>query len=208
MCMNKPKVNEEWVGKRLITSNVQNYLRENNFNWVKLKDIFTIKGIRPFLQKNYGGEGDCTLTSILTVVKYYKPELDENKVYDYIETIAKKYLYRENHGTFPFFNKSIIKEVFKYFNIKKLVYSKYLKQIGFNQDTIIKELKQNHPVIISLTNDGRDYYKDHTITIVGYIVFEDENKQQRVIFKVYDNWYNGYALLDYNILRADCMICY
>ena len=61
---------------------------------------------------------------------------------------------------------------------------------------------------MSLTNDGRNYYKDHTITIVGYMVFEDENKQQRVIFKVYDNWYNGYALLDYNILRADCMICY
>lgn len=32
MCMDKPKVDEKWVGKRLTTSNIQNYLRENNFN--------------------------------------------------------------------------------------------------------------------------------------------------------------------------------
>ena len=108
MCMDRPKVDEKWVGKRLTTSNIQNYLKNNNFNLTKIKDNFIINGIQPFLQKDYGGKGDCTLTSILTIVKYYKLTLNNNEIYNYIEIIAKKYLYGENRGTFSFFNKSII----------------------------------------------------------------------------------------------------
>lgn len=185
--MNKPKVNEKWVGKRLTVSNITSYLKDNNFNLKAIPESFMIRNIKPFLQKNYGGDGDCTLTSILTVVKYYKPELDENEVYDYIEKIAKKYLYNEKGGTFRGFNKIIAENVFNYFNINKKITSKYFKNIGFNENIIINELKQNIPVIISLANDGRNYYKNHTITIVGYTIFKDINDKDRVIFKVFDN---------------------
>lgn len=208
MCMNKQKINEKWTNKRISTSDVIVYLKENNFNWISNPENFTIGSVRAFLQKNYGGEGDCTLTSILTVVKYYKPELDTNKVYDYIEEIAKKYLYHEIRGTFPGFNKAIVKNVFNHFGIQKQLYSKYIKGIGFNQKTIINELKQNIPVIISLTNDGRNYYKHHTITIVGYMIFKDKDNKEKTLFKVYDNWFTGYSILDYDVLNADCMICY
>ena len=208
MCMDKPKVEEKWVRKRLMVSNITTYLNDNGFDWRTIPENFTIKNIKSFLQKDYGGDGDCTLTSILTIVKYYKPKLDDNEVYNYIEKIAKKYLYQEKWGTFPGFNKVIVQEVFKHFNIMKNVISKYFKGIGFNQNTIINELKQNHPVIISLANDGRKYYNNHTITIIGYMIFQDINGKKRTIFKTYDNWYSGHALLDYEILRADCMICY
>jgi len=208
MCMNKPKVNEKWVGKRLTVSNITSYLKDNNFNLKAIPESFMIRNIKPFLQKNYGGDGDCTLTSILTVVKYYKPELDENEVYDYIEKIAKKYLYNEKGGTFRGFNKIIAENVFNYFNINKKITSKYFKNIGFNENIIINELKQNIPVIISLANDGRNYYKNHTITIVGYTIFKDINDKNRVIFKVFDNWYTAHNFLDYEVLNFNCSICY
>lgn len=94
MCMDKPKVSEEYKNKVINDSNFEGYIK-STYGEVSLKDFKQIIKITPFLQQDFGGEGDCTLVSILTVVKYYKPELDENKVYNYIEKIAKKYLYHE-----------------------------------------------------------------------------------------------------------------
>ena len=206
MCMNKPKVSSKWVGNRLTLDKLDDYIKEN-FGNASIKERKSVK-VTPFLQNNFGGSGDCTLTSMLTVVKYYKPELDENEVYNYIEKIAKKYLYREEWGTFSGFNKPIIKEVFKHFGIDRKVNYKLFKGIGFNYNTIIAQLNSNIPVMLSLTNDGRNYYTDHTITIVGYMVFVNEKQNEKAIFKVYDNWRTTSAYLDYDTLRSDCSICY
>ena len=32
MCMNKPKVDEKWVGKRLVSTDLNNYLKSSGFN--------------------------------------------------------------------------------------------------------------------------------------------------------------------------------
>lgn len=208
MCMDKPKISERWTKRRMISTNINDYLIDLGFVSPKIESHYTINKITPFLQEKYGGSGDCTLTSILTVVKYYKPELDDNVTYNYIEKVAKKYFYNEKIGTFPGFNKGIVKEVFKHFNIEKSVTTKYFKKIGFNENTIINQLKQNHPVIISIQNDGRNYYTTHTITIMGYISMIDLNNKKRTFFKVYDNWFSTSSIIDYEILRQDCMICY
>lgn len=184
--MDKPKVDEKYKNKVINDSNFEGYIK-STYGEVSLKDFKQIIKITPFLQQNFGGDGDCTLTSILTVVKYYKPELDENEVYNYIEKIAKKYLYHEQRGTMPTFNKAIIKEVFNYFGITKKVSSRYFKGIGFNQTTIINELKQNHPIIISLEKDGREYYKNHTVTIIGYSFYKTKNNKDILLLRIYDN---------------------
>ena len=182
--MDKPKVDEKYIKNRLSEVNLINYLIDNfgKPNFVETKTIV----IQAFLQKNYGGIGDCTLTSILELVMYYKPELNDNEVYNYIEKIAKKYLYRENFGTSSFFNKLIIKEVFKHFNINKSVTSKYIKNIGFKKEDIVKILKTKTPIILSLTNDGRNYYMNHTITIIGYTIYKINGKN-KLMLKVHDN---------------------
>ena len=208
MCMDKPKINQEYNGKRIYSYEIAKYMVETYLEKEIHLESSKLLNIKPFLQKNYGGEGDCTLTSILTVVKYYKPELDENEVYNYIETIAKKYLYRENLGTLPIFNKEIVKNVFKYFNINKNVYSKYLKNIGFNMNTIITQLNNNIPVILSLTKDGRNFYENHTVTIIGYKIYKTSDGQKKVMFAIYDNWTQMVCYLDYQFLRTDCLICY
>ena len=106
------------------------------------------------------------------------------------------------------FNNSIIKEVFSLFKINRKPLSKHFKSLGFNENTIINELKQNRPVMISIQKDGRDYYNQHTITIIGYMIFEDAENKKRFLFKVYDNWYSKITFLDYTILGIDCAICY
>ncbi len=185
MCMNKPKTNSKYNEERLYGKNMINYLRDF-FGKEKLKSYKQIN-IIPFLQSNYGEEGDCTLVSILTIVKFYNPKLDPNEIYDYIEKIAKKYLYNSKIGTFSLFNKSIIKEVFQHFNINKKITSKYLKDIGFNKQIIIEELNKNTPIIISITNDGRNYYKNHSVVINGYSLYENEKGEERLMLRIYDN---------------------
>ncbi len=186
MCMDKPKIDEKYINTRLLGGNLNHYL-EDNYGIVRLKEYRELPFVKAFLQKDYGGNGDCTLTSILTIVEFYRPELDSNEVYDYIEKIAKKYLYTETWGTFPGFNKAIVKEVFSHFNINKKVFSKYIKNIGFNENTIIEQIKSYIPIIISITRDGRKYYESHTITIIGYNKYEDKDGKQIIMLRVYDN---------------------
>jgi hypothetical protein len=185
--MNKPKTNSKYDGKRLNNSTLKNYL-EDTYGEVKLKTYKHIPNIKAFLQNDYGGDGDCTLTAILTVTSFYRSELNINDVYDYIEKIAKKYFYNPKLGTAPFFNKAIVKEVFNHFKIQKPVYSKYLKNIGFNINTIMDEIRIGcHPIILSITKDGRKYYNNHTITIVGYNIYEDINGKEIYMLRVFDN---------------------
>lgn len=186
MCMDKPKINEKHKNKTINSGNFENYLKDT-YGKVTLKDFKQILKIKPFLQKNFGGEGDCTLIAILTIIQFYKPELNANEIYNYIEKIAKKYLYGEKRGTFPGFNKTIIKEVFNHFNINKKVFSKYIKNIGFNEKTIINQIKANTPIILSITKDGRNCYDNHTITIIGYSLYKNENNKDILLLRVYDN---------------------
>ena len=93
MCfINKPKINS-YTGKRLTINNIFNYLKEIKFgekiNSTKIKMI----KMQSFLQEDYGKSNDCTLTSILTIAKFYNPSLDTQEVYNFIEKIAEKYLY-------------------------------------------------------------------------------------------------------------------
>ena len=56
--------------------------------------------IEYFLQDEYEGEMDCTLVSIMTIIKFFKPEItDMKKLYLDIKAIPKKFFYTDNLGT-------------------------------------------------------------------------------------------------------------
>lgn len=200
-----------FISKRLTVTNIKQYLQQvYNFGGQITELHRKQLSVPVFLQNNYGKSGDCTLTSILTLTKYYNKSADTNDVYDYIEDIAtKKYFYNgDSYGTIPFFNKTILKQTFKQFGINRKVTSKYLKDIGFNLETILQCLDNNTPVIISIFRDGRKYYDNHTITIIGYVQYKDENGKIMTILQVYDNWFSSYSFLDYNAICNISMICY
>lgn len=98
--MNKPKINEEFLDKPIISANLFDYLKTQYFNKnseIKINEMQYIKKIKPFLQNNYGEKFDCTLSSILTLTYYYSNgKYSDKEIYDFIEKIAKKYLYSGN----------------------------------------------------------------------------------------------------------------
>ena len=205
------KVSDNFLNKRLTATNIKKYLQENYNFGDTITEVYRKQLSVPiFLQNNYGKEGDCTLTSVLTLTKFYNKSLDTNEVYNYIENIAeKKYFYNgDSFGTIPFFNRAIINETCAHFGIKRDFKTGYLKGVGFNLNSIIQLINDNTPIMISMFKDGRKYYDSHTITIVGYVVYEDENHKQQVMLQVYDNWHSSYSFLDYNLVCNISMICY
>ena len=200
----------EFVNKRLTATNIREYLQKvygmgNEIKEVNRKQL----SVPIFLQRNYGKDGDCTLTSILTLTKYYNKSLDTQTVYDYIEKIANKYLYNgDAYGTIPVFNKTITKQTFNHFGISKKISTRYFKDLGYNLQSIMDLLDNDTPVMISMFKDGRSYYDSHTITIIGYVQYRDEYDQTITMLMVHDNWFSSYSFLDYNPICAISEICY
>lgn len=200
----------EFISKRLTATNIKEYLQKVYGMGNEIREVSRKQLSAPiFLQKNYGQDGDCTLTSILTLAKYYNKDLDTQEVYNYIEKIAKQCLYNGNtYGTIPLFNKHIIKRVFQHFGIEKQIQTKYLKGVGFELESILDQLNQDIPVMISMFRDGRKYYDSHTITIMGYIQYRDEHNKNITMLMVHDNWFGSYSFLDYKPICAFSQICY
>ena len=125
--------------------------------------------------------------------------IDNETTYNQVVEVANKYFYSPNKfGTIPIFIKKIIDEVFY---VKS--HAKYLKNVGFNWQTIKTQIKNRNPMVLSITNDGRNYYQAHSITIIGYKEYTDAK-----FLMVYDNWYESIGYVDYNLLGTSCCINY
>ena len=68
-------------------------------------------------------------------------------------------------------------------------------------------LDKDRLVILSLHSDGRNYYRDHTITVFGYNLYEINGKE-KIFFAVYDNWYRSVSYIDYDELSIISSINY
>lgn len=191
--------------QRLQENNIMEYIctKYNVRNPKEMRTVY-IKGIIPLLQNDYGERNDCTLTSILTVADFFKKPISLSDEYKKIEKIATKFFYNGNFGTLPFFIRSIMKRVCP----DKKAKSAYIKNIGFNQYDIAYQLDENNPVILSVFNDGRNFYKNHSITIVGYKSYLVSCGNAVHLFMVYDNWSKTISYVDYNALSAISSINY
>ena len=160
----------------------------------------TIEGVMPLLQADYGLEGDCTITSMTCLLEflYHKPI---QQIYDIVETNAKKFGYNGKFGTIPTFINSILKLTESKLGVNKNTKWKsgYGKNIGYNFNTIVKLVDQKKPMILSIWNDGRSYYKNHSVTVVGYAQYVVNGRQQRFVI-IQDNWHKEKAYVDYETL--------
>lgn len=147
------------------------------------------------LQEDYGGSLDCTLTS-LTKLYSHKAMLNEEIVYAEIEEIAKKKLYSpEKFGTNPVFINSIMKECNKRFNVLGMPVSKLNPKF----DYICSQLAANRPMLLNMVADGRNYYKGHTVLVVGVQTFKIRGQEARMLV-VFDNWTKERSYVDYDML--------
>lgn len=176
--------------QRLYSANIEKYAGFPIVSQPKL-----VPGISPLLQNDYGEANDCTLTSITCVIKWMKPGLDVNDIYNQVEATAKRFGYTGNHGTPSLVIKGIYQKIINAFGLKKKVHSRYLKDIGFGWNYIKKEIDEYQPVLLNLWKDGRDFYKNHSILIIGYLEIAEKR-----FLAVYDNWYKGISYVDYDKL--------
>lgn len=145
-----------------------------------------ITGARCLLQKNYGEDNDCTLTSLAAIFG--------EEHYDLIEAIAKKHGYDgKKSGTNPLKVKAIMQEVMDSLGIKGKCYSRYGKGVAFNWYSIGNLLKHGHHVVLNMYSDGRDYYRNHSVLIVG-LARHGTHK----LLAVHDNWNDGISYVDYD----------
>lgn len=184
-----------YEGKRLYQDNIESYA---HFPCPEPK---LVPGVKSLLQNDYGERDDCTLTSITCVIKWMRPSLDVNEIYNKVEETAKKYGYRGQGGTPNLVIKSLYQNIIKSFGLNKVVHSRYFKNIGFGWRYIKKEINEFQPILLNLWKDGRNFYQNHTILIVGYLEVLDKK-----FLAVYDNWYHGVSYVDYNKLSVICSI--
>ena len=143
------------------------------------------------LQKNYGLPLDCTLTCLAFMFG--------EQHYDTIENIAETLGYDGNKsGTYAFTIKAIMRRVMKSVGVSGVCKSAYCKGIGYTWKRIKGLIDNNHYIVLSMSDDGRGYYKSHSVTIIGYA----EYRKHRFLV-VYDNWNTTPSYIDYNKM---CMI--
>ena len=185
---------------RLSDSNLKSYIAQNypGATYVCAKTYFH----RPYLlQRNYGGLNDCTLTSITyCIYKKYKNKM-VNDIYNRVEAAAKKFFYNEKIGTIPFFINKIIGEAYNINSTGKMV-----KNVGFNAKKIV-DVVEKQPVILSMFSDGNNYYKNHTVTVVGYQKYR-YNGRDIYFLEVRDNWNTTASYVDYQKMSCVSSINY
>lgn len=192
--------------------NIGNYIlsSELNVSEIEIKEVKELN-VQPFLQENFTElEEDCVFTSIVTCVHYFYPEVaTPQDIYNVAVAIYRREFpsFQKIEGVVPFVIKHIYSEVYKFFKLHYYsIKSRYINRIGFNYNTIKQQINQGIPVIISMYNDGRQFYKNHTVTAVGYMEFQMDNldpfiehikpKKERNILMVYDNWSTEIRYID------------
>lgn len=191
----------------LTSTNIKSYLLGRYNQYTEVREVKTkMLSFIPLLQSDYGKEKDCTLCSITAYVYNKTKETSPLDIYTKVEKIATKYFYNgDKYGTIPFFNKKILSEAL---DKQQKVNEKYVKGLGFTFTDIQTLLDNNKPVILSINNDGRNYYKNHTVTVIGYRIYCMDNKKNLGMLAVYDNWTKAVRYIDYKAMSNISSITY
>lgn len=205
------KAPKKFNGIRLDKNNIKDYLSEkyntNRMNVSLLYDsTIILSDFEPLVQDDYGLAGDCAITSIAAVAQYYFPHIvTKSCMYGIVEYYGRHFFYRgDKWGTpIPFIGIILKKSLLSFTKEKINVTSLPCK----NLFAIKKQLQKSKPVILSILNDGRNCYKNHTVTIVGYEQFKVGKKSADFLI-VYDNWDREYHYVDYAALNLVSPIVY
>ena len=204
-------------GMRLHEYNIMRYVTSLGYTIISREkvDLNRKKLILALDQNDFGQKNDCTLVSATALIKEVAriKYLSTEGLYSIIEEIAEKYCnYNgESKGTNPLVISTLLQRSLEKFmpNTQYKAKSKFLKGvpiIGFNFEKIKSYIKNmQYPMILNLLTDGRNYYKDHSVLIVGIETFKVKNnktgkKKDLRFLRVYDNWNTSVSYINYELL--------
>lgn len=171
-----------------------------------------IHRIQPHLQSQVGGErdGDCTITSISTVFEFLmNRKVPFESIYSTVlQCENPKWIYNGNlYGTLVWMIKPFMQSILDHYRKLNLVTDRsgveqrMLKDVGYNSQMIMDEIKNDNPVILNIGgHPKKDYYHYHSITIVGYRMYYNKKGGVKILLKVYDNWSESNRFVDYDAL--------
>lgn len=197
--------------EKIDVSNLNRYLNDTygNCKIVSKKIIYNVPCL---LQSNYGKSNDCTLTCITTCISFLLKTLTRGfeYVYSKVEKYANQYGYDEQNGTNPLKIKKIYDLAYEEISGKsRKSYSKYIKNIAVTENIIKKNIDNNNLIILSFASDGRNYYKNHSVTIIGYLDIKYKNNtKNNLILAIHDNWNEEVTYIDFKKLSTICSINY
>ena len=200
-------------GYRLTAGNLIDYIKtEYGSDDVKMVKAKNVVGIEPLLQNDYGKPYDCALVSMTTLLNYeLKGRQRIEMLYAYIEDIAKQFGYNgDTVGTSNVVVRSILGHAAKAFRVRKSACSRYIKQFGYNWKNLCNLIGAKTPVILCIPNDGRNYYTQHAVLVIGVVEYRlaDKDDQRVRIIRIYDNWLKEVGFVDYDKLSQKSSIVY
>lgn len=186
----------EYLKKKYNVDNIQKSIKVN-----QLIDM------QPLVQDDYGDDNDCTLTAITTILTHYCNKTPE-EIYAVVVKFGRKLGYNAKAGTNPLVMRTLMNLAAKELGVKKTAAVRYGKNVSYNFAGIKKHIDANRPMMLSIFKDGRNFYNDHSITVIGYGEYQIDNKRKARMIKVYDNWYREVAYVDYDLLCVFSSIHY
>ena len=187
------------------------YLHEEyQFFDIKSVKVNQLTDIKPLLQNDFGGEenpNDCTLTAITTILTKYCSK-SPSEIYDVVLKHAKKYFYTGKIGTQPPVMRTIMNKAAAELGVKKRAVVRYGKNISFNFAGIKQHIDEGRPMMLSIFKDGREWYDNHSVTIIGYAEYKLDGKKTVRMLKIYDNWYAEVMYVNYELMHMFSSIHY
>jgi hypothetical protein len=178
---------------------------ETGSGWKESKTAF-ISGIDNITQAELEvGANNCTLTSITRIMKYYYDRgytgipKDIKKIYKKVREIGVKNGYDPKktgllRGLFvytPWEIDNLIQNTWKAFGYPNgNGNNSYL----FKLRTIKSNIDNSNPLLLNITSG---YYKDHTVSVIGYTVFSKEGENDKTFVQIYDGWNDTVRYIDW-----------
>lgn len=155
-------------------------------------------GVPALLQRAFeNGRNSCTLTSITAIFSFYR-EQGYDAIPDDVVTlqrdvraIALRHAFTDERGTPPIRIAAIIREVWRYYGYTGRGSSRYV----WTWRTFHREFKARSPFILNMANG---YYKNHSVTGIGYLRFEKNGSPDVILLEVFDNRAASVRYIDFN----------
>lgn len=160
-----------------------------------------IKNYKRFCQRDFKDKQNCSITSMSSLIHYYADSKSDIKdIYSTVRKIAFFFLYTPHlFGTLSFTIGPILSLSLKKLGVPHKTGYGLFKGIGFSRQKIKNKINAGCPIILSLFRDGRNYYKNHTVTVLGYKTVYNKN-EELLFLALNDNWSDEIRYLDFKKL--------
>jgi len=171
--------------------------------WQLVRDVSLQANDRPLLMHDFRpGIGCCTITALTTVFRHLRQQIarssipgDSPSLFDQIESVAARHGYRPKRGrTNPLRIGSIVRQLFHLYQLQGQAGS----ALFLSAHQISRELDAGRPVLMNL---AFGHYHRHTVTVMGYQLWQDSTQQtnhrQRHLWQVHDGWSETVRFIDH-----------